>query len=102
MRHRFDRFSEENFPKNLVLVDQLQALADKKGISLVKLALAWVAKMGTLPIPGSRRTSGVKEAIEARDVELSDEELKEIRTVIDAAEVVGLRYNSHMEGGLAI
>ena len=55
MRLHFDRFSEENFPKNLELVSKLEAIAEKKGISPTKLALAWNLAQWEhiIPIPGS-------------------------------------------------
>jgi aryl-alcohol dehydrogenase-like predicted oxidoreductase len=40
------RFSEENFPGNLKLVEVMDALAKEKGCSLSQLALAWVMAQG--------------------------------------------------------
>jgi len=37
------RFSEENFPKNLKLVDQLTEIAKRKGTTSSQLTLAWYA-----------------------------------------------------------
>lgn len=47
------RYSEENFPKNLVLVNHLQELAKKKGCSSGQLSLAWLLAQGNdiFPIP---------------------------------------------------
>lgn len=56
MRLHFDRFSEENFPKNLELVDQFATIARKKGVESSQLALAWLRAQDPdliLPIPGS-------------------------------------------------
>lgn len=36
------RFSEENFPKNLELVDKLQALAKKYNATASQIILAWM------------------------------------------------------------
>ena len=35
------RFSAENFPKNLKLVDQINEIAKKKGATASQLTLAW-------------------------------------------------------------
>lgn len=40
------RFSEENFPKNLELVDKISAIAKKKGVTPSQLTLAWILAQG--------------------------------------------------------
>ena len=40
------RFSEENFPKNLELVDKISAIAKKKGVTPSQLTLAWILEQG--------------------------------------------------------
>lgn len=36
------RFSEENFPKNLELVDKLKAIGEKYKVSATRVTLAWI------------------------------------------------------------
>jgi aryl-alcohol dehydrogenase-like predicted oxidoreductase len=52
-RKHAPRYSKENFPKNLKLVDALGALAKKKGCTSGQLALAWLLQQGDdiIPIP---------------------------------------------------
>jgi aryl-alcohol dehydrogenase-like predicted oxidoreductase len=47
------RYSEENFPKNLELVTQIEAFAGKKGCTPGQLSLAWLLAQGddVIPIP---------------------------------------------------
>jgi aryl-alcohol dehydrogenase-like predicted oxidoreductase len=40
------RFSEENFNKNLELVDKLKEIAKKKGCTPSQLSLAWLLAQG--------------------------------------------------------
>ncbi|THW63584.1 Aldo/keto reductase, partial [Aureobasidium pullulans] len=40
------RFSEENFPKNLKLVDTLTSIAEKKNITASQLTLSWLLAQG--------------------------------------------------------
>lgn len=40
------RFSEENFPKNLELVDKLSGIAKEKGVTPSQLTLAWILAQG--------------------------------------------------------
>lgn len=48
------RYSKENFPKNLELVDKFQELASKKKCRSGQLCLAWLLAQGddVFPIPG--------------------------------------------------
>ncbi|KAJ3153277.1 hypothetical protein HDU89_000908 [Geranomyces variabilis] len=94
-RLHLPRFSEENFSKNLKLVDQIQALAEKKGVTPTQLTLAWLMAQGDdiIPIPGTTRVDRLKENLGALNVKLTKEELKEIRDAAQAADaVVGDRY----------
>lgn len=52
-RKMLPRFSEENFPKNLLLVQQLGELAKKKNVKPGQLVLAWLLGQGDdiIPIP---------------------------------------------------
>jgi aryl-alcohol dehydrogenase-like predicted oxidoreductase len=52
-RKHAPRFSKENFPLNLKLVQSLDALSKRKGCSTGQLALAWLLKQGEdiIPIP---------------------------------------------------
>jgi aryl-alcohol dehydrogenase-like predicted oxidoreductase len=88
------RFKPENFGKNLVLVNEIVALAKKKGITATQLTLAWLMAQGEdiIPIPGTTKIERLKENLGALDVKLSKEEIQEIRTLVDAAETHGDRY----------
>ncbi|KAJ9652047.1 hypothetical protein H2198_008709 [Neophaeococcomyces mojaviensis] len=88
------RFSEENFHKNLELVDKLKALADKKGCTTGQLVLAFLLNSGddVFPIPGTTKIKNFDENMGATKIRLTEEEDKEIRHAIDNAEVKGGRY----------
>ena len=97
-RRRFPRFSKENFPKNLKLVDQLTALAKRKGCTPGQLTLAWILAQGDdfIPIPGSSRIKNLEENAAAAQIKLSQEEIQEIRRACENADVVGERYPAVM------
>lgn len=90
-RRGIPRFSDENFPKNLRIVDEFTALAKKKGCTSSQLALAWVVAQGAIPIPGTRSAERLEENFGATEVELSEEELKEIRKLVTEAKPIGER-----------
>lgn len=101
-RKQAPRFSEENFPKNLQLVDKLANVAKKKGVTTGQLTLAWLMRQGDdiIPIPGTKKIKYLEENVGALDVKLSDEEDKEIRQAVQGAEVHGLRYPAAMAATL--
>jgi len=55
MRKDWDRFSDENMPHNLKLVEKLNSIAEKKSITTSQLAVAWVLHQADniIPLPGS-------------------------------------------------
>src|SRR5690349_8730300 len=71
------RFQGENFAKNLLLVQQVQALAAEKGVTAGQLALAWVLAQGDylIPIPGTKQRRYLEENVAALEVTLNAEEL---------------------------
>lgn len=87
------RFSPENYPKNLALVDVLEAVAKRKGVTTAQLCLAWEASKGILPIPGTTRVEALEENTAARDIILSASEVAEIDAYAQAAKpkVIGGR-----------
>ncbi|KAK3934692.1 NADP-dependent oxidoreductase domain-containing protein [Diplogelasinospora grovesii] len=92
-RRMIPRFSEENFPKNLQLVDKFQSMAAKKGCTSSQLALAWLMAQGEdiIPIPGTKKIKYLEENISALKIVLTSEEEGEIRAEIEKIEVAGHR-----------
>lgn len=90
----FPRFSEENFPKNLELVDTVGGLAKKKGCTPGQLSLAWLLAQGgdIIPIPGTKKIKYLEENWGALEVVLTEQEEKDIRAAVDRADVHGDRY----------
>lgn len=54
VRKYYPRFSEENFDKNLKLVDDIRVIAEEKGVTPAQVTLAWLMAQGEdiFPIPG--------------------------------------------------
>ena len=71
-RHRFPRFGEEHFDRNLALVDAVTELAGRKGCTAGQVAIAWVLAQGPdiVPIPGTKRLRYLEENVAAAGVEL--------------------------------
>jgi len=96
------RFSEENFPKNLKLADEIGALAKRKGCTAGQLTLAWLMAQGEdiIPIPGTKKIEYLEENLGALEVRLTEAEIREVRKAVEGAEVHGGRYPPAMAAGL--
>ena len=96
------RFSAENFPKNLQLVDQINKIARKKGCTPGQLTLAWLLAQGPdiIPIPGTKKIKYLEENMAALSVELTSSETAEIREAVDNTQVHGERYPEQMSASL--
>jgi aryl-alcohol dehydrogenase-like predicted oxidoreductase len=105
-RRLVPRFSGENFPRNMRLVEELKGVAAKrKGgpCTVGQLTLAWMMMQeGVFPIPGTKRMAFLEENWKANGVfgEMSGEEEREIWAAVERTEVWGTRYPEGMMGGL--
>jgi aryl-alcohol dehydrogenase-like predicted oxidoreductase len=103
IRTRKPRFSAENFPKNIALVEALGKLAREKGASTAQLALAWVKSRGddVVPLIGARRRDQLNEVLGAAELKLTPGDLARIEQAVPADAVAGGRYQpailAHMD-----
>jgi aryl-alcohol dehydrogenase-like predicted oxidoreductase len=96
VRGRMPRFQGENLRHNLALVEELREIADGKGISVAQLAFAWVLSRGEdiVPLVGARRRDQLEEALEARQITLSPEDLERIEAAVPPDAAAGDRYGA--------
>lgn len=87
IRRMLPRYSQENFPKILKIVDTLESIGKKHSATAGQVALAWLLAQGDniIPIPGTTKEKNLKENIGALEVKLSPEEVQEIRRAAKAA-----------------
>jgi len=99
-RARHPRFAGDNFTKNRVFVEGLEAIAADKRCTVAQLCLAWLLAQGddVLPIPGTKNINRLKENLGAMDITLSQAELDAIAEVLPAGSAAGTRYPA---GGMA-
>ena len=97
-RRNSPRFQDENFSKNLELVEQVKVIAERKGISAGQLALDWVLAQGNdiVPIPGTKRRKYLEENISAGAVAISVAEMAEIAGALPKGAAAGERYPAAM------
>jgi aryl-alcohol dehydrogenase-like predicted oxidoreductase len=97
----FPRFQGEALEANLRLVDEVKAIAERKGVTPGQIALAWVLAQGddVVPIPGTKRVKYLEENAAAREVQLAEDDLKALERAVPRDAVVGSRYGdmSHID-----
>lgn len=95
LRATFPRFSKENLKANMPLVSMLNGMAERKGISTVQIALAWLLaqKPFIVPIPGMDKVEYIEDNIKSVDLELSTDDLKEIDDMLSKVEIKGERLS---------
>ncbi|CEL04855.1 Putative Aldo-keto reductase yakc [Aspergillus calidoustus] len=91
-RRKIPKFQGENFYANKAIVEQIKTLASRKGCTISQIALAWVAAQGLIAIPGTTKVHRLEENFASREVELTEEELGEMRRIVDSAKPQGNRY----------
>jgi aryl-alcohol dehydrogenase-like predicted oxidoreductase len=96
IRRFLPRFSKENFPKNLKVVEAFEEMAQSKGVNASSLALAWLLAQGDniVPIPGTTKIKNLEVNIQALSITLTPEENIKIQVVIQSAGVAGARYHA--------
>jgi aryl-alcohol dehydrogenase-like predicted oxidoreductase len=93
-RRRMPRFEEENFRRNLELVEKIKAYSANHDCTPAQLALAWVLAQGDdiVPIPGTKRRQYLEENVGALDVRLTPQELAELDSLLPPGVAAGDRY----------
>jgi aryl-alcohol dehydrogenase-like predicted oxidoreductase len=94
IRSRNPRFTPEAIRANRVVVDLLERIAAEKEGTPAQIALAWLLaqKPWIVPIPGSRKLHRLDENNGAVDIELTAEDLSEIKEAMSNITVIGDRY----------
>jgi aryl-alcohol dehydrogenase-like predicted oxidoreductase len=79
-RSTIPRFDPEARNANRAFVDLLSRIAERKSATPAQIALAWLLaqKPWIVPIPGTTKLHRLEENIEAADVELTPDDLREI------------------------
>ena len=93
-RRNDPRFSPENMPANLAIVDAVSAVAGRHGVSNAQVALAWLLAQGNdiVPIPGVKRRETMRDSVGAPDVTLTAADLAELDRAAPRGGTAGPRY----------
>lgn len=92
-RNMVPRFSPEARKTNMVLVELVKSVAERKGATPAQVALAWLLaqKPWIVPIPGTTKLHRLEENLGAVKVELTEADLKEIDEASSSLRLEGAR-----------
>jgi aryl-alcohol dehydrogenase-like predicted oxidoreductase len=92
-RNLVPRFSPEARKANMVLVDLVKTVAERKGATPAQVALAWLLaqKPWIAPIPGTTKLHRLQENIGSVNVELTEDDLKQIDEAASRLKLEGAR-----------
>lgn len=93
-RRNDPRYSEENFDRNMQLVEVVKGIAAAHEASAAQVALAWLLAQGDdiVPIPGSKRRATLEDSMKAAELELSAEDLAKLDEAAPRGGTAGARY----------
>jgi aryl-alcohol dehydrogenase-like predicted oxidoreductase len=82
------QFTEPELSANLKVIEGLRPIAERNGKTLAQLAIAWVLRRPevTAAIVGARDPDQIEETVEAGEWRLSEEDLAEIRSLLEERE----------------
>ena len=97
-RRNDPRYSEENFDRNMKLVDVVKEVAGRHHCSPAQIALAWLLAQGDfiVPIPGSKRRATLEDSMAAVDITLTETDLNQLEAAAPIGGTAGLRYGERM------
>ncbi|MDE3199833.1 MAG: aldo/keto reductase [Acidobacteriota bacterium] len=92
-RNLVPRFSPEARKANMVLVDLVRSIAQRKGTTPARIALAWLLaqKSWIAPIPGTTKQQRLEENLGAADVEMTYDDLRSIDETTSKLNLEGAR-----------
>jgi len=93
-RAQAPRFTGENFEANQKSIALLKKIADEKKCTPSQLAIAWVLHQGNdiLPLVGTTKRSRLQENLEALNIQLPEDELKQLNEAFPEGSFEGSRY----------
>jgi len=97
-RNIVPRFSREARKANMVLVELVRSVAERNGGTPAQIALAWLLaqKPWIVPIPGTTKLHRLQENLGAVNVELTEDDLKQINQASSSLKLEGARLPEAM------
>ncbi len=93
-RRNSPRLRKENLPRNLQMLEKIEAMASEKKCTPAQLALAWVLAQGKdiVPIPSTKKQTYLEQNAAAVEISLSAADLKRLNDAAPLGAAAGARY----------
>jgi aryl-alcohol dehydrogenase-like predicted oxidoreductase len=90
-RSQSDLFQGENFRRNLEVVEELKRFAEETNHTVAQLAVAWTLANPAVDVAivGARRPEHIEGTTPAAELDLSEDDLREINNIMQGAVMVG-------------
>ena len=73
-----------------VIIDRVAELADKRGVSMTEISLAWLLTKVTAPVVGATKLHHIQGAAKAVDLQLTEEEMRYLEEAYVPHKLVGV------------
>ena len=95
-RLKYDAAAEQD----AAIIERVAELADRHGVSMTEIALAWLLTKVTAPVVGATKLSHIEGAAKAVDLALSEEELRYLEEPYQPHRLVGvMAQNTAQDAG---
>ncbi|MGB7392221.1 aldo/keto reductase [Marinomonas sp.] len=103
IRRTMPRFSAENYPKNMDLLQDFLLMAKDIGCTPAQLALAWTRtkEEHIVPIPGTRSISHMRDNLSAGTLTLDQKQMTALDEMINQGKAFGARYNAAQQADVS-
>lgn len=93
IRANTSRYSPENLPQNLKLIELIKTWAVEKDASPAQIAIAWLMaqKPWIVPIPGTTQIAHMEQNIGAENITFTADEIVTLNNQIDSIKILGQR-----------
>ena len=93
-RPTLPRYQPDAVKANWVMIDELTAFGNPRGLTPAQVALAWLLaqKPWIVPIPGTTKLAHLQENLWSADFEFTPEEFKTLTEALSKIKIVGDRY----------
>lgn len=98
-RMKMDAYAKKKYDKTAeqdkIIIDRVAALAEKKGLTRIQIAVAWLLEKVTAPIFGATKLSHIEGATSAIGIKFTDEEIAYLEEEYVPHKLVGVMADNN-------